>query len=116
MKLKDIMKEGSGDGLRMSDPLWMILNKKLIEFGIRKQIPNRLTDKMWELESGKVDTSKFGIFKNAFKELTYKVLVGGSSENRVVTFEIKFDWKYEGGGSNGHTIRMTYREKAGKWF
>ena len=117
MKLVDLTPvnkiQESSDIMRINDPLMMILNKKLKEMGIKKQI-SKAESAMKTVDKGKIDPKYLGIFGNAFETIDYELKVGASVKRRVVTFELSFQYQHPS-GSNGYTHRMSYWEEDGKW-
>lgn len=113
-KLLDLVNEAKTDVLPANDPLVKILNLKLKEVGAKKKAGD-LINKMELLEKGKVDPSTLGPFGFLFEWIDYEITVGGSNEERLVTFIIEYNWKHSYGGSNGKTIRLSYWERDGKW-
>ena len=120
IKLTDMLKEAAEGQIDKSHPLHKVLSKKLKELGIKKSIPNVLPIMLETVEKGKVDPSKLGLFGSIFEDIDYEAKVGGALAGKgktsaIVVVELRFSWTHSDYGSNGHTYRMNYWEKDGKW-
>lgn len=112
-KLIDLMSEGSDSNVLADDPLIKVLNAKLKELGYSKKV-KVAEDRLKKISTEKVDLSKLGIAGAIFDTMDCEVWVGGDSDYRMVTIEIRVQWKHPA-GRNGYTHRLNYYESKGDW-